>query len=161
MGEDDQPVRMPSLSEVDISVRRYVYDHIFNKQSFPRAAEIAEGLGLSLDEVRESFRRMKDAHILVLQEGDEEVLMANPFSAVPTPFVVQIGSRSWWGNCIWDAMGIAAMVKGDARIVTACADCNDAMALLVNNGAVRLEQSKGTIHFSVPARRWWENIKFT
>ena len=87
--------------------------------------------------------------------------MANPFSAVPTPFLVEIGDLSWWGNCIWDALGIAAMVKGDARIVTGCADCSDEMELRVEGGRLRTEGEEGIIHFSVPARRWWENIKFT
>jgi hypothetical protein len=37
--------------------------------------------------------------------------MANPFSAVPTPFLVRSGDRSWYGNCIWDALGIPAMLQ--------------------------------------------------
>jgi hypothetical protein len=130
----------------------------------PLAAGIAGELGLSLGEVRASLRRMKEGHVLVLQEGDEEVLMANPFSAVPTPFLVEAGGRSWWGNCIWDAMGIAAMVKENARITTGCGDCNDAMVLEIQDGAMRLTgggPAEGIIHFSVPAARWWDNIKFT
>ena len=102
--------------------------------------------------------------MLVLQEEDQEILMANPFSAVPTPFLVEVGERSWWGNCIWDALGIGAMVKGDPRITTGCGDCNDAMVLEVRDGALHLEGGEpgdGIIHFSVPARRWWDNVKFT
>ena len=129
--------------------------------AMPLTAEIARHLNLQHDDVRTSFRRMKDARILVLQEGDAEILMANPFSAVPTPFLVEAGGHSWWGNCIWDAMGIAAMLNRDARISTACGDCNDAMLLLVQEGSLRLENGEGMIHFSVPARRWWDNIKFT
>jgi hypothetical protein len=127
----------------------------------PLAAELAADLSLDTGAVRAAFRRMKEGHILVLQEGDEEVLMANPFSAVPTPFLVEIGANSWWGNCIWDAMGIAAMVKGDARITTGCGDCNDAMVLLIEGGSLRMEQGDGIVHFSIPAKRWWDNIKFT
>src|SRR6186713_2429018 len=92
----------------DVQVRQRIYDDMIERGFVPTAAQLAEGLGSSLADVRASFRRMKEGHILVLQEGDEEILMANPFSAVPTPFVVTIGERSWWGNCIWDALGIAA-----------------------------------------------------
>ena len=84
--------------------------------------------------------------------------MAEPFSAVPTGFEVNAGNRSWWGNCIWDALGIPAMLKVDARIYTACGCCNDAMALTVKNG--RLLDKSGSIHFAVPARRWWEDVVF-
>jgi hypothetical protein len=126
----------------------------------PLAAEVARYLSLRLDEVRAAFLRMEDGHILVLQEGGE-VLMANPFSAVPTSFLVETRSQSWWGNCVWDALGIAAMVKQDARISTGCGDCNDAMSILIRGGSARLEDGEGIIHFAVPARRWWDNIKFT
>jgi hypothetical protein len=87
--------------------------------------------------------------------------MANPFSAVPTPFLVETRSQEWWGNCIWDALGIAAMVKQDAHISTGCGDCNDALSILIRGGSARMEGGEGIIHFSVPARRWWDNIKFT
>jgi hypothetical protein len=103
---------------------------------------------------------MKEAHILVLQENDE-ILMANPFSAVPTAFLVTAGKRSWWGNCIWDAMGIAAMVRSDATISTGCGDCNDALRIDVEGASGRLVGGEGIVHFSVPASRWWDNIKFT
>jgi hypothetical protein len=126
----------------------------------PLASEVARYLSLRLDEVRAAFLRMEDGHILVLQEGGE-VLMANPFSAVPTSFLVETRSQSWWGNCVWDALGIAAMVKQDARISTGCGDCNDAMSILIRGGSARLEDGEGIIHFAVPARRWWDNIKFT
>lgn len=151
----------PDAAELDRLVRRYVYDRIFTAGRIPLAAEVAEQLGWDLEEVRAAFQRLKDARILVLQEGDEEILMANPFSAVPTSFLVETDTRSWWGNCIWDAMGIAAMVKEDARISTGCGDCNDSMVLLVSEGSLRLEHGEGIIHFSVPARKWWDNVKFT
>jgi hypothetical protein len=167
MGLDDHPASTPGAQDLDLEVRKFVYDRLIEHERTPRAEEIATALGRSLEEIRASFARMKDAHVLVLQQGDEEVLMANPFSAVPTPFVVRIGDRSWWGNCIWDALGIAAMVKGDATITTGCADCGYMMVVRVENEAARFEpqdggQSReGIIHFSVPAARWWDNITFT
>src|SRR5437667_11759339 len=42
----------------------------------------------------------------VLQENGE-LWRAAPFSAVPTAFPVKVGDRSYYGNCIWDALGIA------------------------------------------------------
>ena len=146
---------------LDLQVRTFIYDRLISGGKMPTSADIATHIGISRDDVQASFLRMKDGHVLVLQHGDQEILMANPFSAVPTPFLVEIGTHSWWGNCIWDALGIAAMVKANARITTSCGDCNDAMVLLVENGSLRLEQGEGIIHFSVPAKHWWDNIKFT
>ena len=86
----------------------------------PTIAETASALSTTPNAVEASFRRLADGHILVLQRGTGEILMANPFSAVPTPFLVRAGDGSWYGNCIWDAMGIPAMLKQDAAIEASC-----------------------------------------
>jgi hypothetical protein len=41
--------------------------------------------------------------------------MAMPLSAIPTPFQVEVGGRHFFGNCIWDALGIVAMLGGTER----------------------------------------------
>jgi hypothetical protein len=96
--------------------------------------------------------------MLVLQRDSGEVLMANPFSAVPTPFVVTIGERSWWGNCIWDAMGIAAMVGADAELDASCGCCGTSMKLQIPRGC-RDEDSR-VAHFAIPAAHWWDDIVY-
>jgi hypothetical protein len=72
---------------------------------------------------------------------------------------VEVDNRVWWGNCIWDAMGIVALFKQNATIRTACADCADSMTLTFEDN--NLMSSEGVIHFSVPAKHWWDNITFT
>ena len=151
-------MRDSQVAEFDVQVRTHVYDEIMTSCRFPSIRDVSRAVGVEESTVRDAFRRMQDAHVLVLQTDSGEILMANPFSAVPTPFLVGIGGRSWWGNCIWDALGIAAMVGGDAVISTGCGDCNDAMQVRIEGGSV---SGDGIVHFSVPARRWWDNIKFT
>jgi hypothetical protein len=77
----------------------------------PTIARTASALSTPPDDVEASLQRLADGHVLVLQRGTGEILMANPFSAVPTPFLVRSGDRSWYGNCIWDALGIPAMLQ--------------------------------------------------
>ena len=84
--------------------------------------------------------------------------MANPFSAVPTPFLVKAGGRSYYGNCIWDAMGVPAMLKQDALIEASCGCCGSAMNLKITNGS--LEETGGIAHFAIPAAHWWDDIVF-
>ena len=97
-------------------------------------------------------------HAFVLQENGE-LWRAAPFSAVPTTFPVKIGRRSWYGNCIWDALGIAAMLHQDASIDTSCGCCNYEMVLKVKKG--QLSRYDGIAHFAVPARDWYKDIVFT
>ncbi len=110
-------------------------------------------------DVGQALQRLAGAHALVLQPASGEVLMANPFSAVPTAFVVSSAGRSWWGNCIWDGLGILAMLGADGSVATACPDCGEALTLSVRNG--RVEGDPCLAHFAVPARSWWDDVVFT
>lgn len=143
----------------DRQVRAYIYDAIFTSGAIPTVAATAAGLACPPDDVATAFRRLAQGHVLVLQQERDDILMANPFSAVPTPFQVEAGGRSYWGNCVWDALGILAMLKRDGQVVTGCGDCNAAMTLTVRDGTV--VDSPGVAHFSVPAKHWWDNIVFT
>jgi hypothetical protein len=143
---------------LDRAVRRHVYDHIMREGLPPAIAETSATLARSPDEVRASLQRLADGHILVLQQGNGEILMANPFSAVPTPFLVKVGNRSYYGNCIWDALGISAMLRQDAIIEASCGCCSTAMKLKVTNGS--LEEARGIAHFAIPAAFWWDDIVF-
>lgn len=144
---------------LDREVRRHVYERAAEDGRLPTAAETAAALSRTPEEVRASLQRLADARALVLQAGSGEVLMAAPFSAVPTPFVVRSGARSWYANCAWDALGIPAMLKLDAVVAASCGCCGTAMRLAVAGGA--LEDAGGVIHFALPAARWWDNVVFT
>src|SRR5262249_45233607 len=50
---------------------------------------------LTAAEVEAGWRRLHDAHALVLNPGTAELRMLNPFSAVPSAYRVQAGGR-WW-----------------------------------------------------------------
>jgi hypothetical protein len=122
-------------------------------------AEAAAALERTTREVNLSLRRLADAHILVLQKGSGEILMAAPFSAVPTAFLVKVGDRRYYGNCIWDALGIPSMLKQDATVNASCGCCGTAMTLEVANGS--LVHARGLAHFAVAAARWWDDVVFS
>ena len=142
----------------DYEVRRYVYDRVMREGLPPTTAETAAALSTTPDNVGASFRRLADAHVLVLQRGKGEMLISNPFSAVPTPFLVRAGDGSWYGNCIWDAMGIPAMMEQDATIEASCGCCGTAMQVSIIDGS--LEEASGIAHFAIPAAHWWNDIVF-
>lgn len=143
---------------LDKEVRYHVYDYVMSEGLPPSVAETSSALARPPDEVSASFQRLADGHILVLQKGSGEILMANPFSAVPTPFLVEVRGQSYYGNCIWDAMGIPAMLRQDAVIEASCGCCSTAMSLKVTKGS--LEEARGIAHFAIPAARWWDDIVF-
>lgn len=142
----------------DNEVRLALYRLFIDRGRAPVPAEIARELGEPLVDVEASLQRLADAHVIVLASGSTYVWMANPLSAIPTPFRVEMQGREWFGNCIWDALGIVAMLGDDGDVQTWCPDCGDEMSLAVRAGEVAGE---GLIHFAVPAARWWEDIGFT
>ena len=149
-----------SRPEVDPStqLRRFIYRHFIRQGSAPAVARMATALGWSARKTRAALRQLAATHAFVLQENGE-LWRAAPFSAVPTSFSVQIGNRSWWANCIWDALGIPAMLHQDACIEASCGCCNHEMGLRVSQG--KLVRTQGVIHFAVPAARWYDDIVFT
>ena len=143
---------------VDRSLRRYIYRHFIRRGRAPLVKEMAAALSAPMRQVRAGLKRLAQTHAFVLQETGE-LWRAAPFSTVPTSFPVQAGRRRWWANCIWDALGIPAMLHRDARIDASCGCCNHQMVLQVING--RLSGPKGIIHIAVPARHWYDDVVFT
>ena len=148
-----------SRSDLDNELRRFVYRQTVRTGQVPAVVAIAKGLNKPLRQVKAALRRLSASHAFVLQETSGELWRAAPFSAVPTPFPVRAGKRSWWGTCIWDALGILAALRVDGDIFGSCGCCNQAIPLAVSNG--RLRPAKGLIHIAVPARRWYEDVVFT
>ena len=146
------------LSELDLRVRHAIY-RTFAEGGVPRAAALSAQLNIPVAEIKAAYQRLHDARAIVLDERTREVWMALPFSAVPTPHRVTSSKRSWYANCAWDAFGIPALIKAEARIESACGDCDAPIAYRVERG--RLLDPHGLAHFAVPAVRWWYNIGYT
>jgi hypothetical protein len=138
-----------------------VHDLELRNATYARFVELGrapdpEELG-SPTEVVEGWRRLHDACALVL-DGDA-IRMANPFSAVPTPFLVEAAGRTWYANCAWDAFGICAALHADGRIETACADCGERLEIEVRDG--QPDDTSLLFHCLVPASHWWDDIVYT
>jgi hypothetical protein len=150
---------MTSLNRFDLQARAHIYNFCLERGQPPSIAELSTALGAQAQQTREALAKLAEAHMLVLQKESGEILMANPFSAVPTSFLVETPKFSCYGNCIWDSLGIAAMLNQDVRIRTSCADCGQALELKIIQGSVQGQD--GIVHFAIPARHWWDDIVFT
>jgi len=142
----------------DARLRQYIYKILIRDGRAPTVAEMASGLRAPLRKTKSGLERLAATHAFMLQENGE-LWRAAPFSAVPTAFPVRIGKHSWYGNCIWDALGIPAMLHKDARIDASCGCCNYEMPLRVTNG--KLLAPKGIIHFALAPRQWYADVVFT
>jgi len=145
--------------EFDVRVKLTIYGTIADTGRAPTAADVAATLESSLGAVREAFQRLARKRLLVLEPDTFEIRMAPPFSAVPTPFAVEAGGKSYFANCVWDSLGVAAALHRDIDVSTRCGCCGEAMALAVRHGAP--VPTYGIAHFAVPAAHWWDDIVYT
>jgi len=147
-------------SMLDSQIRLWIYQHFVDACRAPSLIETATRFGITPDEVEQALRRLQtEADAVVLIPGTCYIWMAEPFSAVPTSILVRSGSRQWWGNCIWDALAILALLGLDGTVSTACPFSGRPLVVTVANRT--LVDSPGVVHFAVPARDWWRDIGFT
>ena len=159
MSTDPVGLTQGSLTR-DSEIRLWIYQHFVDTGRAPSPVEIAAHFQLTPADVEHRLRRLQEeADALVLLPGSSYIWMAEPFSAVPTPFHVRSGARQWWGNCIWDALAILALIGTDGSVSTACPHSGQPLLLSVTKG--RLADAQGIVHFAVPARDWWRDIGFT
>ena len=137
----------------DLELRNATYARFVELGRAPGPDE----LGPPAAEVIAGWRRLHKARALVL-DGDA-IRMANPFSAVPTPFLVAAVGRTWYANCAWDAFGICAALHVDGRIETTCPDCGEPICVGVRDG--RPDDEDLVFHSLVDAAHWWDDIAFT
>jgi hypothetical protein len=147
------------VTETDQAVRLHLYERFVAEGRPPAAAETAAALGLDEAKAVEAYRRLAEAHVIVLEPGTADVRMAAPLSAVPTPFSVETERGAFFGNCIWDGLGAVAMLGRSGRVETSCPDCREPLVFTVHDG--ELEPVEAVVHYAVPAARWWEDIGFS
>ena len=141
-------------------VRLHVIRTAIDAMAVPTAPESAAALGITEEQVIEAYRQLAEGHVYVLEPGDPTRLrMANPFSAVPTAFEVEARGKTYYGNCVWDALGIVSLLGGSGQVQTRCPDCGAALTLVVSGR--ELVRKEGVVHFSVPAAHWWDDIVYT
>jgi hypothetical protein len=147
------------VQESDLELRNVTYGLFVRDGRAPTADDVAIEAGRGADDVRTAWRRLHDQHALVLDAGSGEIRMANPFSAIATPYRVHAAGRRWYGNCAWDAFGICAALHADGRIETACADCGEPLSVEVRDK--RPDDGSLVFHSLVDAGHWWDDIVFT
>lgn len=140
-------------------IRLHVFREAAETARVPQPPQIAAALGCPQEEIEQALRQLAAARVLILAPNDGNIWAANPFCAVPSAFQVIARGLTYWGICIWDALGIVAALGTDAVIRASCGDCSAPMTMEIAGG--KLTRSEGIIHFAVPAHHWWDNIGFT
>lgn len=140
--------------------RAFIYEHFALTARAPAAADLARHFDITLPDAESLLQALHERHALFLEPGTTNILIADPFSAVPTPNEVVIDGRLYWSPCAWDTFGIvAALHAASAEIGATCAATGVPLRLRVVAG-----QALGAgeiVHFLLPFQRWYDNLVFT
>ena len=146
--------------DFDTSVKMNVYEMIARTTRMPASIDIAFVVGSSMADVEQSFQRLYEKRLLVLEPGSSSrIRMAPPFSGIETQHRVKIEEKVYFANCAWDAFGIAAALKCDADIESICGDCDEPLTFHIRDERPLMQES--VVHFAVPAAQWWQDIVYT
>jgi hypothetical protein len=122
-------------------------------------ADVAAYFQLGNDEAIELFDELNARHAFFLEPGTHDIRIANPFSAVPTDFVVRAQGRAYYANCAWDALGIEAALHSDAVINATYAEDDVPLTFTIRDGHV--QHPEAVVHLLVPFQHWYDDMVFT
>jgi hypothetical protein len=151
---------MRKAMEFDAEVKLKIYEMTARNASIPNVAEVATELGVPQELILDSIERLSAKRLLVPEPGDSSrIRMAPPFSGIKTAFQVEVGDRSYYANCVWDAFGIPAALQMDGIIYAVDGFTEEPLQLEISGGRPRTLEY--VAHFAVPAALWWDDIVYT
>ena len=146
-------------TDFDWAVRSRIYRSFADTGNAPVVPELAAAAGGTEHQVRTSLQTLYAAHEIAPLPDGNGVWMANPFSGVPTDYLVETPEMTCYANCAWDALGVPAILESDGWTRAHCAESGEELVFGIENG--RLAGDAGVIHLVTPIRDAWVDIGFT
>jgi len=145
--------------DVDVAVKLAIYHHFAETGARPTPADIGARIGSTKSEALAAYSRLRAKRVLVLESDGMSILMAPPFSGVPTQHVVDVDGVTYFANCAWDSLGIPAALRKSAVVHSRCEQSKAPLDMTIGSDGPELND--WLFHCSVPAARWWDDIVFT
>jgi len=136
-----------------------ILQYIIREGFAPDLKTLAGLLNTDTEEIKKGLYDLQDYHGVVLHPGSHVIWVIHPFSLAPTNFLVKSSKGSWWGNCAWCSLGVAALLKEDLTITTRLAAYDEQIIIHITNGEV--VEKDLLVHFSVPMANAWDNVIYT
>jgi alkylmercury lyase-like protein len=140
--------------------RLYVFRHFLEHAVPPVVEQLMSEFNLSRDDTLELLNELAAARSIALVNGTDRILMAWPFSAIATPFIVRARGKRWFANCSWDAIAFHAMLGEEpVHIESACHHCARPITIELAAGrAVAVEPRTTIVYLALKPTEWWEDI---
>jgi hypothetical protein len=145
--------------DLETRIKVSIYRHFAETGRRPAPETVAERALADVSEVVAAYPKLRAQRVLALDRDGVSIVMAPPFSGVPTPHVVIVDEVRYFANCAWDALGIPAALHRRGEIQSRCEQSKEPLRLSV--GIDGPEPSTWLFHSLVPAAKWWDDIVFT
>jgi hypothetical protein len=141
------------------NIRKFIYLAFIEKSHAPIIEEMIEKFPITKLEAIEIFTTLNERHLIVLQPFTNRILMAHPFSNIPTCWMVKSGKKRYYANCAWDAVALHFTLHKKIEIDSFCAFCAKKINIQLKNSNFSHENPESTlIAISKPASLWWDNV---
>jgi hypothetical protein len=143
-------------------LRKFVFDRFLKTARAPLVEELMQQFQMGRDEVVQRLEELQAAHHILLLPGTGRILMANPFSNLPTPFRVSSNSLQYFANCAWDAVAMHLVLNREVRVSSHCHHCGAPIEFGLNRGAGTPNEGADVVIFlGTPVSNWYENLVVT
>ncbi len=136
-----------------------ILKYLIEKGYAPEVDDLCHLLHEEKDNVVTALYALQDYHGVVLHPHAPKIWVIHPFSTAPTNFIVRSAKGSWWGNCAWCSLGVAALLHEDVTITTSFGAHGESVEIHISEGVVL--ESDLLIHFPIPMREAWDNVIYT
>ncbi len=140
-------------------LHHHILQFIIDKGYAPNNAELSSLLDVSDEVIVDALYALQEYHGVVLHPNSTKIWVVHPFALAPTNFVVRTDAQSWWGNCAWCSLGVAALLKQDAMITTTLGADGEQIGIHIRDGQVAEEDY--VVHFPIPMTQAWDNVIYT
>ncbi len=176
---------MPYKLELSQPVRLHILDHCYKTGRTPNLSDLMQHFSISRERVIEVLDELERQHDIVRVRGTQNLLMAFPYSNVPTihhvivrvrgtqnllmafPYsnvptihhVTYSGGHTAYTVCGLDALGLSYMFPDDeALICSCCPHCGEPFEVRCKDRQVVAQShSELRIHVGLPFREWFHN----
>lgn len=150
------------MTDLAPRLRLAIFERFLADARPPLVEELMPAFDLGRATAEATLRDLAEARHIALVPGTARILMAFPFSAIATPFRVEVGGTRYFANCSWDAIAFHAMLGAEVHVTSSCHHCARPIEVVMADGAARhVEPATALVHLALPPSRWWDDIVTT
>jgi hypothetical protein len=150
-------VSQPTVAQ---RVRLHIYERFLETAQPPVVEELMTEFSLPRAKVGTILDELVDTRAIAVVKGTSRILMAWPFSAITTPFVVRANDRTYFANCSWDSIAFHAMLgNAPVSIESYCHHCARPIRIDFDAGEqTRVDPESAIVYLALRPSQWWEDI---